>query len=65
MSGPILPGSRQGYRTTTCAFKWIILIALLGAAAMVWVFWTALKEADAIYDKSGYSEPYRLINTNK
>lgn len=65
MAGPILPGSRTGYRTTTSAFKWIILIVVLGTVAMVWVFWTAVKDADSIYEKAGYTQPHRLIDSQK
>jgi len=65
MAGPILPGSRSDYRTTTAAFKWIVIIVVLGTVAMVWVFWTALKDADLIYEKAGYSQPYRLIDSGK
>ena len=61
----MLPGSRTGYKTTTAAFRWIILIVMLGTIALVWVFWTALKDADKIYKDSGSSDQYRLINTNK
>mgnify|MGYP007097582764 CR=1 FL=1 len=65
MAGPILPGSRTGYRTTAAAFKLIVLFVLLGVITLVWVFWTALKDADKIYEDSGYSDQYRLINTNR
>ena len=32
--GPILPGCRREYRTTSGAFKWIVLITILGAIAV-------------------------------
>ncbi len=61
----MLPGSRSGYRTTTGAFKWIILIAILGSIALVWVFKKAVTDVDQIYRDAGYSEDSLIIRTNK
>jgi hypothetical protein len=52
--GPILPGFPRGYRTTTSAFKWIALIAAVGAVVLYLVFREAIREADDIYDKTGF-----------
>jgi hypothetical protein len=52
--GSIIPGLPHGYRTTTSMFKWIVLIAAVGAIALYFVFREAIREADDIYDKSGF-----------
>lgn len=65
MPSPILPGSRSDYRTTTAAFKWIILIVVLGTLALVWVFKKAVTDADDIYRKSGYSDDSLIVTTRK
>lgn len=54
MSGPIIPGMRSGYRTTVGAFKWILLIAAIGAVALYFVFREAMREVDEIYDRTGF-----------
>jgi hypothetical protein len=59
--GPILPGSRSGYRTTSGAFKWIIVIVILGAIALFFTFRQALKDVDKIYEDAGYPESSRFI----
>lgn len=52
--GPIIPGLSSGYRTTAGMFKWIVLIGAIGALVLFLVFRRAIKEADDIYDKSGF-----------
>lgn len=59
--GPILPGSRSGYRTTSGAFKWIVVIVILGAIALFFTFRQALKDVDKIYEDAGYPESSRFI----
>lgn len=61
----MLPGSRSDYRTTTGTFKWIVLIAVLGSLALVWVFRKAVQDADQIYKDAGYSEDSLFISTNR
>ena len=56
MSGPIIPGFRAGYRTTTAMFKWILLIATIGSILLVYVFRRAVQDADKIYKDAGYPE---------
>ena len=50
----IIPGMSHGYRTTTGMYKWIILVAVVGAIGLVWVFRLALRDADEIGRKAGY-----------
>lgn len=52
--GPIIPGLSHGYRTTAGMFKWIVLIGVIGAVVLFFVFRRAIQEADDIYDKSGF-----------
>jgi hypothetical protein len=52
--GAIIPSLRPGYRTTTGAFKWILLVALIGSVILYFVFREAIRESDDIYDKSGF-----------
>jgi hypothetical protein len=59
--GALLPGSRSGYRTTSGAFKWIILIVGLGAIGLFFAFRQALKDVDRIYEEAGYPESSRFI----
>ncbi|MCG3150449.1 MAG: hypothetical protein PCFJNLEI_03935 [Verrucomicrobiae bacterium] len=54
MAGPIIPGMRSGYRTTGGAFKWILLLAAIGATVLFFVFYEAMREADEIYDRTGF-----------
>jgi hypothetical protein len=61
MSGPIIPGFRHGYRTTTAMFKWILLIAAIGSILLVYVFKRALQDADKIYKDAGYPESSRFF----
>jgi len=65
MSGPIIPGFRAGYRTTTAMFKWILLIAAIGSILLVYVFKRALQDADKIYQDSGYPESSRFFKEQK
>ena len=62
---PILPGSRSDYRTTTDAFKWILLIVVLGVVALFYVFKKAVSDADQIYKDAGYSKELLIIKTNQ
>lgn len=59
----MLPGHRSDYRTTSGAFKWIVLIALLGSLALIRVFNAAVKDMDRMYREAGYGED--AVNTNK
>ena len=59
--GPILPGSRHGYRTTPEALPWIILIAILGGLAFIWVMKLALKDVDTIYENSNMNYTNKFI----
>ena len=54
MSGPIIPGFRAGYRTTTAMFKWILLITAIGSMLLIYVFRRALQDVDKIYQDAGY-----------
>jgi hypothetical protein len=65
MSGPIIPGFRAGYRTTTAIFKWILLIAAIGSILLVHVFRRALQDADKIYQDAGYPESSRFFKEPK
>jgi hypothetical protein len=49
-----IPSLPHGYRTTTGAFKWILLIAAVGAVLLYMVFREAIRESDDIYDKTGF-----------
>ena len=50
----LIPSLGPDYRTTTGAFKWILLVAALGSVILYFVFREAVREADDIYDKSGF-----------
>jgi hypothetical protein len=65
MSGPIIPGFRAGYRTTTAMFKWILLIAAIGSMLLVYVFWRAVRDVDKIYKDAGYPESSRFFKDPK
>ena len=52
----IIPGIGPGYRTTTAMFKWILLIAAIGAAALYYIFWEATKEVDQMYQEGGITD---------
>lgn len=60
MSG-IIPSLPRGYRTTTGAFKWIVLGVAIGAVVLFLIFREAIREADDIYDKTGFIS--RTTNT--
>ena len=65
MSGPIIPEFRAGYRTTTAMFKWILLIAAIGSALLVYVFRRALQDVDKIYQDAGYPESSQFLKEPK
>jgi hypothetical protein len=65
MSGPIIPGFRAGYRTTTAMFKWILLIAAIGSILLIYVFRRALQDVDKIYHDAGYPESSRFFKEPK
>ncbi len=50
----IIPSLGPGYRTTPAMFKWILLFVILGSVALYWVFDEAIREADDIYDQTGF-----------
>ena len=52
MAGFFIPGSRRGYRSTTAALKWIVLIAVLGTLLFLYVFRKAVKDTDEMYKQS-------------
>jgi len=47
----MLPGSRfsMGYRSTTAAFKWIMLIAIVGTVVFLLVFRKVMNDTDEMY----------------
>lgn len=53
----LIPSLGSNYRTTTGAFKWIVLGVVLGAVIMYFVFREAVRESDEIYEKSGMVPP--------
>lgn len=57
----MLPGSRSDYRTTSGAFKWIVVIAVFGAIALFFAFRQGLKDADKIYEDADYPESSRFV----
>lgn len=59
--GSILPGSRNSYRTTPGAFKWIIVIVILGTIGLFFAFRQGLKDVDKIYLDAGFPEDSRFI----
>jgi hypothetical protein len=65
MSGPIIPGFRAGYRTTTAMFKWILLITAIGCLLLAYVFRRAVQDADKIYQDAGYPENSRFFKDKK
>ena len=65
MSGPIIPGFRAGYRTTTAMFKWILLIAAIGCILLAYVFRRAVQDADKIYQDAGYPEDSKFFKEKK
>jgi hypothetical protein len=50
----LIPSLGPGYRTTTGAFKWILLGVAIGCVLLYLVFREAVRESDDIYDKSGF-----------
>lgn len=65
MSGPIIPGFRAGYRTTTAMFKWILLIPAIGSMLLIYVFRRALQDVDKIYKNADYPESSRFYKEQK
>ena len=61
--GPILPGCRREYRTTSGAFKWIVLITILGAIGLFYAFREGLKDVDRIYEAADFPADTRFIKT--
>jgi hypothetical protein len=61
MTGPIIPGIGRGYRTTTAMFKWVVLIAVVGAILLVYAFRWAVRDADQIYKDAGYPDSSRFL----
>ena len=57
----MIPGSRSGYRTTSGAFKWIVVIAILGAICFFFAFRQGLKDADKIFEDADYPESSRFL----
>jgi len=49
-----IPSLPRGYRTTTGAFKWIVLGVAIGSVILYLVFREAIRESDDMYDKSGF-----------
>jgi len=47
-------GPSSGYRTTTGAFKWIMLGVAVGCVILYFVFREAIRESDDIYDGTGF-----------
>jgi len=50
----IIPSLGPGYRTTPGAFKWILLFVAIGVVVLYFVFREAVREADDIYDQTGF-----------
>lgn len=61
----MLPGSRSDYRTTPEAFRWILLLVVLGTLGLVWVFRKAVEDTDRIYRDAGYGEDSLIVKTNR
>ncbi len=61
--GPILPGCRREYRTTSGAFKWIVFITILGAIGLFFAFREGLKDVDRIYEAADFPADSRFIKT--
>ncbi len=61
----MLPGSRPDYRTTAGAFKWIVLIVIVGSILFVRVFKKAIRETNEIYREAGYGEGLLIDLTNQ
>lgn len=62
--GPILPGCRREYRTTSGAFKWIVFITILGAIGLFYAFREGLKDVDRMYEAADFPADTRFIKTN-
>lgn len=57
----MIPGSRGGYKTTSGAFKWTVLISILGGIAMVLLFRQVFKDADQMYENAGFPDRYNFF----